>query len=345
MNGKHYMATRLLVWLIALALVVVNAATMVQGASHTKAVPAFKAEPEAGWSYPIGRPGQRFGDGFWIRHGFTVENTWFNPGYWHTGEDWYAVKGDTAGANVYAVSNGVVVYAGANYPGRVVIVQHEKALFSMYGHLDPRLAVKVGQRVVRGELLGTVLKRSDKIPNHLHFEIRTFLTTRIVNGNGPRYKFRCGRNCPPGPGYWPFRAPDLPTAVGWLNPTHVIAGRAAREPQGDDPAALGEVVVATDAVSATVTVLAAPPAHGKSPQTSGVLRLKPGQRFPLLATHVGSETSSATGAQAYMVWYKIQVSSNQVGWVHAAAADKSETGKDGRAASVRFNFLPAQSPP
>src|SRR5688572_8382706 len=174
------------------------------------------------FSYPIGLPGSAPGDGFFIRHGAQVENTWYNPGYWHTGEDWYALEGDTAGARVNAIADGEVVYAGANYPGRVVIVRHVDDLYSMYGHLDPRLAVNVGQKIARGELIGTVLRRGDKTPNHLHFEIRTFLTAREVNGAAPRFGFRCGVNCPPGPGYWPIDAPDLPGALGWRNPTHVI---------------------------------------------------------------------------------------------------------------------------
>ena len=42
----------------------------------------------------------------------------------------------------------------------------------------------------------------------------------------PRYDFRCGANCPPGPGYWPIDAPDLPSDLGWRNPTHTINRRA-----------------------------------------------------------------------------------------------------------------------
>ncbi len=128
--------------------------------------------PPPAWSYPIGRPGQPLGDGFFIRHGYETENTWYNPSYWHTGEDWYAVNnGETAGAHVDAVADGTVVYAGSNYPGRVVIVQHAGGLFSMYGHLDFNLLVQNGQQVTRGQQIGTVLKRSDDVPSHLHFEI------------------------------------------------------------------------------------------------------------------------------------------------------------------------------
>ena len=38
-------------------------------------------------TYPIAWPGELPGDGFRIRHGYATENTWYNPGYWHTGED------------------------------------------------------------------------------------------------------------------------------------------------------------------------------------------------------------------------------------------------------------------
>ena len=61
---------------------------------------------------------------------------------------------------VYAAAAGEVVFAGSEYPGLVVIVQHPDGLFSMYGHLDYALAVEAGQSVARGQLLGTVLTRT-----------------------------------------------------------------------------------------------------------------------------------------------------------------------------------------
>ena len=141
------------------------------------------------FGYPIGAPERPPGEGFFIRHGFTSENTWYFPEHWHTGEDWYALVGDSAGATVYAIANGEVVYTGGNYPGLVVIVQHEPDLFSMYGHLDFATPVAAGDAVRRGDPVGTVLARGDWVPNHLHFEVRTFLTTEIVNGSLPRYGF------------------------------------------------------------------------------------------------------------------------------------------------------------
>jgi murein DD-endopeptidase MepM/ murein hydrolase activator NlpD len=292
------------------------------------------------FSYPIGTPGKPLGDGFFIRHATQVENTWYNPGYWHTGEDWYALGADTAGAGVYAIADGEVVYAGANYPGRVIIVRHADDLYSMYGHLDPALNVSVGQQVARGELLGTVLRRGDKTPNHLHFEIRTFLIAREVNGSTPRYGFRCGANCPPGPGYWPMDAPDLPSDLGWRNPTHVINQRMFPPHAGDQ---LGEVVVATKPVSRSLTLWSSSPAN-TTREALGELALSPGERYSLLDIYAGPENSHETSALAYELWYRIRLPDSRSGWVQAAVPSTFETGSDGRPSSVSFNFYPAISP-
>jgi murein DD-endopeptidase MepM/ murein hydrolase activator NlpD len=296
----------------------------------------------AAWSYPLGVPGRPLGDGFFIRHAYIVENTWYNPGYWHTGEDWYALEGETAGSNVYAVADGEVVYAGADYPGRVVIVKHADDLFSMYGHLDPVLAVQPGQHITRGRLLGTVLQRIDGVPSHLHFEIRTFLTTHEVNGVAPRYAFQCGPNCPPGPGYWPIDAPDLPTALGWRNPTHVIARRMF---PAERASPLGEVVVATRPSAPSTTLWKEVAEDGTPRQAVGELPLQAHERFLLLDVRAGIEAPQASSAHAYLLWYRIQLPDTRVGWVQAAVPSTFETGIDGRPSSIYFNFYPAVAAP
>jgi len=293
------------------------------------------------FSFPIGNPGKPLGDGFFIRHGAEVENTWYNPGYWHTGEDWYAIEGDTAGARVYAIADGEVVYAGSNYPGRVVIIRHADDLYSMYGHLDPNLNARVGRQLARGDLIGIVLRRGDKTPNHLHFEIRTFLTAREVNGSAPRYDFRCGVNCPPGPGYWPINAPDVPSDLGWHNPTHVIARRMLSPHAGDW---LGEVVVASQPISQSITLWSAAPDNTK-PEMLGTLALHPGEHFSLIAIYAGAEDTRQTSALAYQLWYQIKLSDGRAGWVQAAVPSTFETGSDRRPSSVYFNFLPAIDTP
>lgn len=285
----------------------------------------------------MGIPGRPLGDGFVIRHVYAAENTWFNPGWWHTAEDWYLQQGDSTGARVYAAAAGEIVYADANYPGRVVIVQHADGLYSMYGHLDPQLSVQVGQRVARGDLIGTVGRGTERAAGHLHFEIRTFLTQREINGSAPRYNYKCGVNCPPGPGYWPINAPDHPSALGWRNPTHVIAGQAF----GDQQDPLGEVVVATQPVSQSVTLWSAPPENRAERQALGELPLTPGDRYRLLAVRAGAEDTQETSAQNFDLWYKIQLSDGRSGWIQAAVPSTLETGSDGRPSSVAFNFFPA----
>jgi hypothetical protein len=99
-------------------------------------VPAF--------SYPIGLPGRVLGDGFVIRHGYATENTWYNPGWLHTGEDWYAVEGDTAGARRLRDRRWRGGLRRLGLPGPVVIVRHAPDLFSMYGHLAYDLPVETG---------------------------------------------------------------------------------------------------------------------------------------------------------------------------------------------------------
>jgi murein DD-endopeptidase MepM/ murein hydrolase activator NlpD len=292
--------------------------------------------PPPAFGYPIGAPGRPPGDGFFVRHGEAVENTWFNPGWWHAGEDWYAIEGDTAGAAVLAAAAGEVVYVGANYPGRVVIVRHADDLFSMYGHLDPAVAVAEGQPVARGETLGSVLARGDDVPNHLHFELRTFFTAREVNGDAPRYGYRCGVNCPPGPGYWPIDAPDHPSEMGWRNPTHLINSRMF--PAGAQ-GSLGEVVVASQPISPTAQLWSGPPGDSQAtPQ--GELALVPGARLALLAIWAGPEDSRETSALGYQLWYQLGLPDGGVAWAQAAIPSSFETGGDGRPSSVYFTFLP-----
>jgi murein DD-endopeptidase MepM/ murein hydrolase activator NlpD len=285
-------------------------------------------------------PGKSLGDGFFIRHGDQVENTWYNPGYWHTGEDWYAIAGDSAGARVYAIADGAVEYIGGNYPGRVVIVRHADDLYSMYGHLDPQVNTSVGAQVTRGELIGTVLRRSDTTPSHLHFEIRTFLTSRAVNGSAPRYDFRCGVNCPPGPGYWPIQAPDLPSDLGWRTPAHVIAQRMYPP---DAPGSLGQVVVASQPISPSIALWSGPP-EDTARSVLDTLALRAGEHFPLLEVRADREDSHATSALGYQIWYAIGLTDGRTAWVQAAIPSTFEIGSDGRPSSVYFNFWPAVEP-
>jgi murein DD-endopeptidase MepM/ murein hydrolase activator NlpD len=297
--------------------------------------PVSAQAPTSRYGYPIRLPERLPGDGLVVRHGYACENTWYNPGWWHTGEDWYAIEGNTAIAEAVAIAEGEVVFAGSDYPGRVVIVQHEAYLYSMYGHLGYELPVGVGDPVEPGQVLGPMLARDDgRAPSHLHFEVRTFLTTSEVNGDAPRYGYGCGFDCPPGPGYWPIDAPEHPSALGWRNPTHVIARRAF--PDGEVPE--GTTVVA--AADGTVETWSAPEGSDGAEQL-GELEATNGDGYDLLAVAAGPEASEETSAEAYAVWYELAVPNGEPVWVRAVVAEAGDTGSDGRPSSVQFAFLPS----
>jgi murein DD-endopeptidase MepM/ murein hydrolase activator NlpD len=291
------------------------------------ALPAF--------SYPMGLPGQPLGDGLFVRIAYAAENARYYPGWWHTGENWHLLEGGTAGLPVYAAAAGEVVFAGYDYPGPVVIVQHAADLFSMYGHLDYAVAVEVGQRVTRGEQLGTVLARGDDVArSHLHFELRTFFTKPEINGDNPQYGVHCGYECPPGPGYWPMSAPEHPSQMGWLNPTHVINRRAWPDGTPD-----GTQVQVSTAAPASTPLWTAPP-DGAGAASAGELSLTPGDRYPLQVIDVGAEDDTGTSAEATRLWYQIALSDGSNGWVQAAVPVAIDSGSDGRPSSLRFDFLP-----
>lgn len=303
-------------------------------------VAARAQEREPAFSYPMGVPSQPLGDGLFIRIAYAAENARYYPGWWHTGENWHRLDGDTAGLPVYAVSDGEVVFAGSEYPGLVVIVQHPGGLFSMYGHLDYALAVEPGQAVARGDLLGTVLARSDDYArSHLHFELREFLTREAINGSAPQHGVSCGYQCPPGPGYWPMGAPEHPSDLGWRNPTHVINRRA----WPDGIPADAEVIVSTAAPERTTVWTL--PSDLADAEPAGEMALTAGQRFSLLAMETGPEAASGTSAEATRLWYEIGLPDGTGVWVQGAVPVPIDRGADGRASSVRFDFLPAVAMP
>jgi murein DD-endopeptidase MepM/ murein hydrolase activator NlpD len=302
-------------------------------ASRLHLASAQTAQPV--FSYPMGLPGRPFGDGLYIRHGFTCENLTNYPGWWHTGENWFLTEGETAGVGVYAVADGEVVFTDSDYPGRVVIVRHQDALYSMYGHLDYILPVAEGDVVERMQQIGAVLLRNDGRPSHLHFEIRTFFENREVNGTAPRYNYACGYQCAPGPGYWPMSDVQLPVDMGWRNPMHAIARRTF---PGGVPASSAEVVVAASPASPTTKVWSEVTGDEKTLITE--LDLRPGDRYPLLAIHAWAENTAHTSAEAYHVWYRIALPDDREGWILAMVPTTEEIGTDGRPSTIILNFVP-----
>jgi murein DD-endopeptidase MepM/ murein hydrolase activator NlpD len=80
--------------------------------------------------------------------------------------------GAPAGTPIQAVRPGRVVFAGeAGTYGNLVVVEHADGLETRYAHARD-VHVRVGQRVGRGESLGTVGSTGRSTGPHLHFEVR-----------------------------------------------------------------------------------------------------------------------------------------------------------------------------
>ncbi len=83
----------------------------------------------------------------------------------HGGTDFAAPKG----APVVAANAGrVALVAEFFFPGRLVVLDHGLGLYTLYFHLDS-VAVAEGQRVERGQTLGTVGATGRATGPHLHF--------------------------------------------------------------------------------------------------------------------------------------------------------------------------------
>ncbi len=92
----------------------------------------------------------------------------YSPSTNHFGID---IDGDTGNA-VYAVDNGVVVYAGWNNwgYGNVIVINHGNGWQTLYAHLSA-INVSCGQSVYQGNLIGAIGSTGNSSGSHLHFEM------------------------------------------------------------------------------------------------------------------------------------------------------------------------------
>jgi murein DD-endopeptidase MepM/ murein hydrolase activator NlpD len=93
----------------------------------------------------------------------------------HSGLDIAAAPG----APVHATADGVVARAGRNGGlGKAVYLSHGYGLSTRYGHLS-KIAVKPGERVKRGDVIGYVGNTGRSTGYHLHYEVH--LDGKAVN--------------------------------------------------------------------------------------------------------------------------------------------------------------------
>ncbi len=101
----------------------------------------------------------------------------------HTGTDFCAAG--INGKTVYAVKDGVVIYAAKHKAyGNFVIIDHGNGVSSCYAHMqDGSMKVAVGDKVQQGQPIGKVGSTGYSTGPHLHFEIRIDgKTTNPMNG-------------------------------------------------------------------------------------------------------------------------------------------------------------------
>jgi hypothetical protein len=127
--------------------------------------------PTDGFDFPVGRPDAV---GYYDAQPFTENN--------HLGSDWNGIKGGNSdfGDPVYSTAGGVVSFAeeaGGGW-GKVVRVVscvedqgQRREVEALYAHFDT-ITVKVGQRLKRGEQIGTIGDANGQYLAHLHFEMR-----------------------------------------------------------------------------------------------------------------------------------------------------------------------------
>lgn len=81
--------------------------------------------------------------------------------------------GAPANTPIRAAQDGQVIYAAeaTNHLGRMVLIQHADPFVSIYGHLED-IKVKVGQRVKKGDVIGTVGTSGSVESPRVYFELR-----------------------------------------------------------------------------------------------------------------------------------------------------------------------------
>lgn len=112
---------------------------------------------------------------FWLSSLFGPRKLKGKGWKYHYGVDMAALKGTP----VKAAATGIVLESyWHNGYGNCIIVAHNRKYKTRYAHLNTR-KVRIGQKVKRGEIIGTVgdtglVRKSGKDASHLHFEVYAF---------------------------------------------------------------------------------------------------------------------------------------------------------------------------
>ena len=123
----------------------------------------------------------------------TITQGFHLTGKIHRGLDfgWNGAVTGSRSQPIISAEEGVVVTAIDGYGntpnnriyGNYVVVSHGSGMWTVYGHLAKGLAVKKGDRVAKGQMLGHMGNSGYSFGNHLHFELRKGANDRshVVN--------------------------------------------------------------------------------------------------------------------------------------------------------------------
>ena len=87
----------------------------------------------------------------------------------HDGVDLAAPKNTP----VYAIADGIVIKVKRKWSGygKYIVIDHGNGLTSKYAHLNG-FAIRKGEKITKGQLIGYVGSTGSSTGNHLHFELR-----------------------------------------------------------------------------------------------------------------------------------------------------------------------------
>ena len=152
-----------------------NRQLYIQSKSFDEVVELFKGQDEMLQSIPAIQPVankdlKRTASGYGMRIDPIYKTAKF-----HAGMDFSA----NTGTPVYATGNGRVKKAGwqSGY-GKIIIVDHGFGYETWYAHLN-KYNVRVGQKVIRGEVTGEVGNTGKSTGPHLHYEVH--LKGKVMN--------------------------------------------------------------------------------------------------------------------------------------------------------------------
>ena len=102
---------------------------------------------------------------------------------WGTLHDAIDIAGCGYGSNIFAAKDGIVVQSSYKYDnGEFITIDHGNGYYSLYAHLvSGSRRVKVGDYVVKGQVIGSMGRTGAATGVHVHFAIwRLHIVTKII---------------------------------------------------------------------------------------------------------------------------------------------------------------------